>query len=148
MRLPFFIIFSLLSLPVLAQGNGSEVETPPIYNGCEGYDNNRDRKACMSINMQRFVAAHFNKELYYTENLEAGDYKISVVFVVDKEGNVDTVDAKGPTQNLENEAKRVVKSVPQMKPGLQDGIPVRVLYNLPIKFRVTKKDVRKRKRKN
>lgn len=98
--------------------------------------------------MQRFVAAHFNKELYYTENLEAGDYKISVVFVVDKEGNVDTVDAKGPTQNLENEAKRVVKSVPQMKPGLQDGIPVRVLYNLPIKFRVTKKDVRKRKRKN
>ncbi|MFC7356524.1 energy transducer TonB [Jejudonia soesokkakensis] len=148
MRLSLLIILLIFAAPVFAQDSSTVIEIPPIYSGCEGYDNNKDRKACMSTNMQRFVAAHFNTELYFTENLEAGDYKISVVFVVDKEGNIDRVDAKGPTQNLENEAKRVVKSVPQMKPGMQKGIPVRVLYNLPIKFRVTKKDVRKRKRKN
>ena len=34
------------------------------------------------------------------------------------------------------EAKRVTSKIPEMEPGKQRGVPVSVIYQLPIKFRV------------
>jgi hypothetical protein len=38
---------------------------------------------------------------------------------------------------------RVVKEMPKWKPGKQDGKPVNVQYNLPIKFTLSKEEDKK-----
>jgi protein TonB len=62
---------------------------------------------------------------------------VYLTFVVDKDGNIRDVKplrgvAGGP--NLEKEAMRVVKSMPSWKSGKQNGRPVSVQYNLPVRF--------------
>jgi len=125
----------------------TKIDQPPIFNGCEGYDNYRDIKKCLSLNMQRYVAAHFDYKVHELTNLPAKDYKMFVTFKIDKNGAIKNVEARGPHQEMEWEAERVVKSIPKMKPGIHEGEPVNVKYALPILFKITKKDVRRRKRK-
>ncbi|HCC51250.1 MAG TPA: energy transducer TonB, partial [Porphyromonadaceae bacterium] len=36
------------------------------------------------------------------------------------------------------EAIRVLKSMPNWKPGMQQGRPVRVKYNVPVRFKLQK----------
>lgn len=56
-------------------------------------------------------------------------------FVVEKDGSVSNVKVeRGISNNCDNEAVRVVKSMPKWKAGKQRGIPVRVRFNLPIKY--------------
>ena len=62
-----------------------------------------------------------------------------VNFIVEKDGNISNVKIvramPGPDGNIfDAEALRIVKSMPKWKPGMQNGKPVRVSYNLPIRF--------------
>ena len=59
-----------------------------------------------------------------------------MIFKIDKNGNVTGVRARAPHKSLEDEAIRVIRLLPKMKPGLQDGKPVVVPYSLPIIFSV------------
>ncbi|PWV45217.1 energy transducer TonB [Chitinophaga sp. S165] len=62
--------------------------------------------------------------------------RIFVQFVVDKEGKVSEVQTAGAHKGggLEEEAMRVVKLMPNWKPGRQSGHNVAVRYSLPIGF--------------
>lgn len=61
--------------------------------------------------------------------------KVYVSFVVEKDGSVgDTKIARGVEPALDNEALRVVKTLPKWIPGKQKGKAVRVQYTLPINF--------------
>lgn len=66
---------------------------------------------------------------------------VYVSFVVEKDGSVSEVKAiRGVNTSLDNEAIRVVKLMSKMwKPGTQKGKPVRVQFNLPIKFKLDEK---------
>jgi len=62
-----------------------------------------------------------------------------VNFIVEKDGNISNVKLvramPGPDGNIfDAEALRIVKSMPKWQPGMQNGKPVRVSYNLPIRF--------------
>lgn len=62
---------------------------------------------------------------------------VYIRFIVEKDGSVSNVTVfRGiPNgQGLEQEALRVISSMPKWKPGMQDGYTVRVTYMLPIKF--------------
>jgi TonB family protein len=61
--------------------------------------------------------------------------KVYVAFVIDTIGSV--IEARvlrGIGGGCDEEALRVVNSMPKWAPGTQDGKPVRVQYNLPINF--------------
>ena len=61
--------------------------------------------------------------------------RVFVNFVVEKDGSVTNVRVlRGIGGGCDEEAVRVVKAMPKWTPGKQRGIPVRVSYNLPIKF--------------
>jgi len=61
--------------------------------------------------------------------------KVYVTFVVDKDGTVANVKVlRGIGGGCDEEAVRVVKSMPRWEPGKQRAKPVRVQYNLPINF--------------
>ncbi|MET7001576.1 energy transducer TonB [Chitinophaga defluvii] len=63
---------------------------------------------------------------------------VFIQFVVDYEGNIKDVKTVGAHKGagLEEEAMRVVKSMPKWKPGRQNGQNVSVQFNLPINFRL------------
>ncbi|MCF6171582.1 MAG: energy transducer TonB [Bacteroidales bacterium] len=61
--------------------------------------------------------------------------RVFVNFVVEKDGSISNVKVlRGIGGGCDEEAIRVVKSMPKWKPGKQRGKPVRVSFNLPIKF--------------
>jgi len=61
--------------------------------------------------------------------------RVFVTFVVEKDGSVTDVQVlRGIGGGCDEEAVRVIESMPKWKPGKQRGKPVRVQYRMPIKF--------------
>jgi TonB family protein len=61
--------------------------------------------------------------------------RVIVQFIVEKDGSVSNVTAlKKVGWGMDEEALRVVRAMPNWKPGKQNGKPVRVKYTLPIRF--------------
>lgn len=110
------------------------IENVPEYPGCERGSNAEKRK-CMSDKIAKFVQRKFNTDLAGDLGL-SGRQRISVIFKIDKDGNVTGVRSRAPHPRLEKEAARVINMLPKMKPGKQRGKPVIVPYSLPITFQV------------
>ena len=75
---------------------------------------------------------------YPTDAQEAGvQGRVISSFVVDKKGNiVEPKIIRGIDPSLDAEALRVIGMMPRWTPGRQDGKAVRVLYTVPITFRL------------
>jgi protein TonB len=112
----------------------SVIENVPEYPGCEKGSNTEKRK-CMSDKIAKFVQRKFNTDLAGDLGL-SGRQRISVIFKIDKNGNVTGVRSRAPHPRLEKEAARVINMLPKMKPGRQRGKAVIVPYSLPITFQV------------
>jgi hypothetical protein len=104
----------------------------PLFPGCEGMSGNNAKK-CTAQKISEIVAEEFNTKLANTNNL-TGRQRISVQFKIDKEGNVGSIRARAPHPALEQEAIRVMHTLPRMIPGEHKGKAVSVLYALPIIF--------------
>lgn len=60
---------------------------------------------------------------------------VLIEFVVEKDGSISNVKAlTSLSPECDAEAIRVIKKLPKWKPGEQMGKPVRVYYNIPIRF--------------
>jgi len=63
--------------------------------------------------------------------------RVVVSFIVEKDGSVsDVKTVKSIHPSLDEEAVRVVKSMPKWKPGNLNGVPTRVKYTVPITFQL------------
>ena len=63
--------------------------------------------------------------------------RVTVSFVVEKNGSISNVNVvKSVDPSLDNEAVRVVRSMPRWTPGKQNGQPVRVKYTIPVNFKL------------
>ena len=63
--------------------------------------------------------------------------KVFVQFVVEKDGRVDGIRVvRSPDELLTKEAVRVVKAMPRWEPGMQNGVPVRYQFVLPVVFQL------------
>jgi protein TonB len=85
--------------------------------------------------MQKFIKANIK---YPEMSIQMGDQgKVFVRFVVEKDGSISNVTiARGVTPELDKEAMRVVKSMPNWSPGKQRGRPVRTNVVIPIVFKL------------
>ena len=97
---------------------------------------------------ERAMMEFIGSNVHYPE--EAKDKgiegRVFVSFVVEKDGSVTEVEVRKGIGNLcDEEAVRVVKAMPKWTPGMQDGKPVRVHYNLPFFFKLTEKEPAKTK---
>ncbi|WP_136481956.1 energy transducer TonB [Cognatitamlana onchidii] len=108
------------------------IEDVPVFPGCEGLSK-AQTKQCFQKKIQEHVVKHFN---YPQMALDMGiQGRVSVVFIIDSKGHITGVRSRGPDEILEKEAERIVKKLPQMKPGKQRGKPVKVAYAIPIFFK-------------
>ncbi len=83
------------------------------------------------------MMAYFRKTMKYPEiSAQLGEQgRVYVKFLVNKDGTITDVKIeKGVTRELDNEALRVVKKMPNWIPGKQRGRPVNVWYIVPINF--------------
>ena len=87
------------------------------------------------LKLQNLYKRKFNTDLAGDLGL-SGRQRISVIFKIDKKGNVTGVRSRAPHPRLEKEAARVINMLPKMKPGRQRGKAVVVPYSLPITFQV------------
>ena len=109
-------------------GEGKEevkiVEDNTVYNAVEV-------KPDFPGGIQKFYA-YFIKNFKAPED-EALNGKIQVTFVVEKDGSITDIKIlRDLGYGTGKEAKRVLDNSPRWKPGIQNGRPVRVQYNLPI----------------
>jgi protein TonB len=83
----------------------------------------------------KYIAQNVKYPVICQENGVQG--MVSVSFVINEKGEVTNVKAfRGTDANLEQEAVRVVKSLPNWKPGKQRGKAVKVSYNVPVRFKL------------
>ena len=83
--------------------------------------------------------AYIGKNLKYPEQaVEEGiEGVVYVTFVVEVDGSIAGVKVlRGIGGGCDEEAVRVVRSMPNWTPGMQAGKPVRVKYNLPIRYKL------------
>lgn len=121
------------------------VDEVPVFPGCEDLKENSERKDCMVASITKFVNTNFDTKSVKPYS-KIGMNRIVVKFKIDETGSVTDVKARAPIPGLEpankkmleNEAIRVVESLPQMEPGKQKGQPVSVLYSLPIIYQNAK----------
>ena len=111
------------------------IENVPVFPGCENEKGNNAKKQCMSDKIAQFVNKRFNTDLASDLGL-SGRQRISVIFKIDKSGNITNIAARAPHPGLEKEAQRVIGLLPKMQPGKQRGKAVTVPYSLPILFQV------------
>ncbi|WP_372920439.1 energy transducer TonB, partial [Salegentibacter sp.] len=111
------------------------IDEVPVFPGCEELTSNNGRKECMTGKITDFVSSNFNAKLGEELGL-TGINRVIVQFKIDKTGNVVEARARAPKPELEEEAIRVVTSMPKFSPGKQNGTPVNVIYSLPIVFDV------------
>lgn len=108
------------------------IEDVPVFPGCEGLSK-QATKDCFQKKIQEHVAANFNYPQTALDLRIQG--RVSVVFIIDKTGHITGIRSRGPDKILQNEAERIIRILPKMKPGLQRGKPVKVAYAVPIFFK-------------
>ena len=87
--------------------------------------------------MNNFVQANLTYPDSAIQNGLSGTCYIT--FVVDVDGtmtNLRVVRGVKDCPICDQEALRVIRMMPNFKPGMKDGVPVKVTYNIPINFRL------------
>lgn len=94
-----------------------------------------DQMPEFSGNLFKYLRDNLKYPSVAIENYISGT--VVLQFVVEKDGSIDNIKILNPVAGgCTEEAMRVVKSMPKWKPGKNHGEPVRVLFNLPVKFTI------------
>lgn len=113
----------------------SQVEIMPIFQADCKEENLEAQIKCAQTKMLE----HIYKSLRYPADARKFGVEGNAIvqFVVEKDGSiVDISVIKGLCQSIKNELIRVVKTFPKWQPGYQEGKPVRVLYTIPVRFKL------------
>lgn len=129
----FALIFGTLSL--FAQVDTGNVKPPIVYTIVELMPEYAGGETALF----KFIQENVQYPAYERDNDIQG--RVIVGFVVYEDGSIhDVVVKRGVSEGLNNEAVRVIKMMPNFKPGKQQGKAVRVAYVLPIVFKLADVD--------
>lgn len=103
----------------------------PTFPGCDEND-----KKCFDKKVQKHFAVNFNTKLPKKIGLKPGEKRITVLFKIDKKGNVANIKVNAPHEKLKEESIRIANLLPKMIPGEKDGKPVGVKYTLSMRIDV------------
>lgn len=120
-------------LPLTKKYSGGVIEEVPRFPGCETL-NEEEAQICFQKRMQEHIAYHFR----YPEEAKQLNItgRVTIIFVISKEGKIENIRTKGPHKLLEEEAVRIIKYLPNMIPAKQNGIPVKIPFSIPITFKL------------
>lgn len=127
-------IIYLLSMPLSTSAQTEDEEGGEVFTVVE--DN------------PQFPGGEKARQKYLQENIyypkEAREKGIEgivyITFIVEKDGSISNVEVLRGHELLAEEAIRVVKAMPRWQPGTQRGKPVRVQFNMPVRFSLNSGD--------
>lgn len=107
------------------------VEVMPRFPGCETLGTKQEKEDCSMRKLVEFVYGNVK----YPETADGISGTVIVGFIVEKDGSLDHLKiVRDIGGGCGEEALRVVRMMPRWIPGAQHGNPVRVEYQLPVKF--------------
>lgn len=115
------------------------VDRMPLFPGCDDEGHYKQRKQCADKKMLTYV---YDNIRYPKEARDSGVEGMAVIsFVIEKDGRVTNAKiVRDPGAGTGREALRTVKMMMldelYWTPGRQKGKPVRVQFNLPVKFKL------------
>jgi len=130
-------IFSLFTFTAFSQEGvsvkGNSVNTKeiaPVWPGCE--KDPAPSKDCFNKKLNE----HIKKNFKYPKNAKGELIRGRTVlaFCIDEKGKIKDIKADGPHKEINEEAIRITKLFPQMKPGIRGGNPVSINYKMPFNF--------------
>ncbi|MFK8101822.1 MAG: energy transducer TonB [Saprospiraceae bacterium] len=114
----------------------SVVEEMPRFPGCESEDmTKQEKRKCAEKALLQFIG----KNVRYPEMARDNQVEGTVVmsFVVNEDGSISDIKiARDIGAGCGRETTRVIKKMPKWIPGKQIGRPVKVHFNLPVKFKL------------
>lgn len=129
-KLLFFLILGFTALTT-ARAQNTDTPCGKVYQVVEQMPQFPGGQAAM----MKFIADSLRYPSVAYENGIEG--RVIVKFVVDCKGNiVNPLVVRSVDPLLDREAIRLVKSMPKWIPGRQNGKPVCVIYNVPIRFKL------------
>jgi protein TonB len=86
--------------------------------------------------VQKHFGRNFDEKLPNSLGLSAGKKRVFIGFNVAVNGDIVDVQARAPHVKIKEEVIRVMRSLPKMTPGKQNGQEVIVNYNIPFSLLV------------
>lgn len=111
-------------------------EEMPYLSKCKSILSKDERNACS----QKTLLTYIYSNLKYPQKARELNLSGTVIvrFVIDKDGSVDDIEViRGVNQFFKEAVLDVVVDMPSWEPGVQKGRKVKVLYTLPVKFKLS-----------
>lgn len=144
MKNSLLLFLLVCSLTSFAQQNTSDtkqtqifkvVENMPSFPGCEQQTNKAAKNKCASEEMLKFIYGNLKYPQMAREKHIEG--MVILNMVVETDGRITNVKvSRYIGGGCDEEAVRILESMPKWNPGTQRGVPVRVSYNIPIRFKL------------
>ena len=107
------------------------IEDKPMFEVCKNVPKDKQMQ-CFKENLDKHVKNTFK---YPPAALDMGiQGRVNVSFRINTDGTVSILGVRGTDKLLEEEAKRIIKSIPKLIPGKQRGKPTPVTFAYPINF--------------
>ena len=106
----------------------AEIDQPPVYVGCE----NQEFKTCSFDKIYSHFMDQVDPKIIF--QLPPEERIIYLKFIIDSFGKVRSSMAQAKNEALKNEAKRILKQLPDFNPGIHQGEKVNVIMDLFIEL--------------
>ena len=121
-------------LDFLIETGFAVIENVPVFPVCDTCPTEEERKACFNQKIQEHIQSNLKYPVPALEMRISG--RVFVKFDIDTKGRVTNIQRRGPDRLLEDEAVRLIASLPTMQPGMQRGKATKITYAIPINFKI------------
>jgi TonB family protein len=109
------------------------VQKMPSFSCLPLFEKEGDR--CGEVSLQMYLRDNINYPVRARDLYIMGDAYLS--FVIEKDGSVTRIHViNGISDDIKKECVRIVSKMPKWIPGQANGLPVKVKFTLPIRFRL------------
>ncbi|GAA4274065.1 energy transducer TonB [Aquimarina gracilis] len=117
---------------VLSQESANEKGITPIWPKCANASRQTPAQ-CFDQKLRKHIFATFEyPEVAVPLGLTG---TVTVEFIVNQKGKVEVIEVTGAHRYLQQEAIRMIRAIPKMKPAKWGNKPISVAYSVPITFR-------------
>ena len=112
--------------PPTVGGKGEEI----IFDSCPQFKNGLN-------DLYKYISTHVRYPFIAEQSNTYG--RVIISFIIEKSGSISYAKIeRGISKGMDNEALRVINSLPKWKPGILHGKPVRVKYYVVVGFKLPK----------
>lgn len=112
------------------------LQSPITLNNCQQKNSLSKQYLCTNTLIAAHVSKNFNTDMLPSLHLRPGKQKIYAMFTVNLQGKIKDIQVRAPHKKLKEEALRIIKLLPKLKPAIFNGQPISQKFSLPIKFNV------------